>query len=354
MPERSRGLFALALVAMEVLLYLSQDMYLPALPTVREAFALTTRAAQWSFSAWLLGAATLQLAFGPLSQQLGRRRLMLSAALVFAAASGGCALATGYSFFIGCRIGQGACLGAVLVAGYACLHELFPAQQGVRTLAWMNSITVLAPALGPLGGALLLYVAPWRLLFVLLAGLALPTAALLAAAMPRDAPSPPPPTLAATLHAATATLRRRAVRMPLGAFCAVFATLVAWNVSAPFLFGSGPDAATRFALAQAALYAAFIAGTRVAAHAVTRASSLRALARGGATAGALGALLALGAEAIGARRGFGQLGFALTMASAAAAVVVGAGFGGFYACAAVLLLAARWLLRTSALPAELP
>lgn len=49
------------------------------------------------------------------------------------------------------------------------IHELFDTEKAIYTLSMMNSITVLAPAFGPLFGAMILHFSTWRSIFYLLA-----------------------------------------------------------------------------------------------------------------------------------------------------------------------------------------
>ena len=49
---------------------------------------------------------------------------------------------------------EGASISTLIVGGYATIHEIFDRKEAIKTIAFMNSITVLAPSLGPLLGAL--------------------------------------------------------------------------------------------------------------------------------------------------------------------------------------------------------
>ena len=95
--------FPLDLVLLEIVVYLSQDMYLPALPRVQHSFGVGQSAAQLSIAAWSLGAALVQLLAGPLSDRLGRRAMLLAGVVAFVLASAACALGGGFAVFAALR-----------------------------------------------------------------------------------------------------------------------------------------------------------------------------------------------------------------------------------------------------------
>ncbi len=263
---RAHVAFALALVFIECQLYLSQDMYLPAMPDVGRDFAVSPWLAQSSVGLWLLGAMVMQPVMGPLSDRHGRRPLLLASCVLFALASLGCALATPFWLFQCLRLLQGACLAGVVVTGYATIHEALSTVEAIRTQAWMGAITVLAPAVGPLLGALMLTTGTWRTIFlVLAAATTLGTFALMrhmpAAAARPDAKAAPSMRAIVATYADLATSAR--VVAPLGILCAIIAALIAWNVLSPFMLRAtfaNPDA---FVMAQLYLYGLYMLGTRV-------------------------------------------------------------------------------------------
>src|SRR5215210_449396 len=78
---------ALMLGAFVALGPLTIDMYLPALPTIREELATTSATVQLTLTGTLVGLALGQLVVGPLSDALGRRRPLLAGTAVHVLAS---------------------------------------------------------------------------------------------------------------------------------------------------------------------------------------------------------------------------------------------------------------------------
>lgn len=184
MQQKNYLLFPLILVFYEIAIYLSNDMYLPALPEMMRDLSLTGQQAQLTLTLWFLGSATLPIVVGPLSDRFGRRRVLLIGGLIYIAATLLCALTTSMSVLLIGRFIEGSMMATMLVPGYASIHELFEQKQAIRILALMGSISVLAPALGPLLGGILLLITTWRGVFWFIAALALFAILLLAKWMP--------------------------------------------------------------------------------------------------------------------------------------------------------------------------
>jgi predicted MFS family arabinose efflux permease len=257
--------FPLALMLLEVIVYLSQDMYLPALPAVQGSFGVSQASAQLSVAVWSSGAAVVQLFTGPASDRLGRRVVLMSGVIGFAASSAACALMSGFGWFLGARVAQG-CAGIwAISAGYAGIHELFEARTAIRIQAWMNSVTVLAPALGPALGAALMVVAPWRGMFVLLAAGGAALLGLFWKWMPETVDvSLSQPLSARRVGTHYLALASNGPMMCLlGVWCLVFTVMVTWAVSGPFMLRGPGGGRGMFVGAQLYACGCYIVGTRL-------------------------------------------------------------------------------------------
>ncbi|STX39957.1 multidrug effflux MFS transporter [Legionella feeleii] len=159
-------IFPLILICAEMAVFLSTDMYLPALPDMMHDLDVSTSLVQLTLSAWFLGGMSVQLFIGPICDRVGRRPVFITGMLIFVLSTFVCAIAPNISILIAARFFQGCTICFIIVPGYASIHELYDQKNSVRLLATMSSITVLAPALGPFLGGLLATLTNWRWIFL--------------------------------------------------------------------------------------------------------------------------------------------------------------------------------------------
>lgn len=157
--------FPWILVLYEITLYLSNDMYLPALPAMMQDLNLTESEVQFTITLWFIGSACLPMIMGGLSDRFGRRPTLLIGGVIYVLTTIACALSTGQLTLLPARFFQGAIITSMMVAGYAVIHESYEQKAAIQILAMMGSVSVLAPALGPLAGACLLLLGNWRWIF---------------------------------------------------------------------------------------------------------------------------------------------------------------------------------------------
>ncbi|HEY2567232.1 MAG TPA: MFS transporter, partial [Candidatus Aquirickettsiella sp.] len=163
-------------------------------------------------------------------------------------------------FLVG-RFFQGCVVSTILIAGYATIHEFMETEQAVKTISWMGSITILAPALGPLLGGSLLEWINWRELFVGLTAFTVLSLCLLYTYMPSDRPQ------LEKLHIKKILIDYQIILTSFQfwvytlLFCFLLASLVAWNTLSPFyLIDYLKLNLIQFGVIQLFVYGAFIVG----------------------------------------------------------------------------------------------
>ena len=259
-------LFPLSLILYELPLYFSNNLFLPALPQIREAFNISNATVQLSIALWFLGASTFQVILGPLSDHYGRKKILLLGGLLFLVATFICSVTPSITWFLAARFLQGCVVSTILVAGYAKIHERLDKKQAIQTISWMGSITVMAPAIGPILGSLLINWMSWRWLFAGLIVWAAVSLYLLNVFMPVD-----------LFQQKKLNLRKigmdyRKVLINFNfwkytlAFCGLFAALMAWDTLSPFyLMGYLNLSVIKFGFLQTLVYVFFILGIRLQA-----------------------------------------------------------------------------------------
>ncbi len=170
--RKSAFIFAGFLVLYEFLTYIANDMIMPGMLHVVKSFHAPESAIANSFTAYILGGASLQLFLGPLSDRYGRRPVMLFGAFFFLLSTLFIALSQSMDQFLVARFFQGMGLCFICVVGYATLQEIFAEMDAIRLIAIMANVAILAPLLGPLVGAVFIRFFSWRLIFVIIAALA--------------------------------------------------------------------------------------------------------------------------------------------------------------------------------------
>ena len=168
--------FILGLLAM--LMPLSIDMYLPALPVISAQFGVPAGSAQMTLSTYILGFALGQLFYGPMADSLGRKPVILGGTLVFAAAAVACALSQTIDQLIIMRFLHGLAAAAASVVINALMRDIYPKEEFSRMMSFVMLVTTIAPLVAPMAGGAVLVWFSWHVIFWILA-----LAALLASAM---------------------------------------------------------------------------------------------------------------------------------------------------------------------------
>lgn len=161
-------IFPIVLVFLEVLTFLSMDMYIPALPSIASELNVTQDVAQYTQVLWSLGAMSLQLFLGPLTELYGRKFIISLGVCIFILTCFICFLTNNIYVFILARFFQGSTVSSIIVAGYATIHEMYEGKRAIQILAIMSSVTILAPALGPFLGSLVITYSNWQNIFSIL------------------------------------------------------------------------------------------------------------------------------------------------------------------------------------------
>lgn len=148
---------------------LSTDMYLPALVEIGADLGTTDPMVQLTLSAFMVGMAVGQLIIGPISDQRGRRTLLIGGAVASLIASVVCALAPSIGVLVLARLVQGLGGGACVVISRAIVPDLARGRAAAQAFALLMIIQGVAPVLAPLIGGVLVGPFGWRGVFWALA-----------------------------------------------------------------------------------------------------------------------------------------------------------------------------------------
>lgn len=164
--RRPDGRLILLLGALAACGPISIDMYLPSLPSIAQAFLVTTGSAQTTLTSFMLGFSVGMLLYGPLSDSFGRRPVLLGGIIMYALASIACGVAFSIGSLVTFRFVQA--LGAASVLARAIARDAHEPADAARVLSMLSIVTSIGPLLAPLIGGQLLLLGGWRVVFVAL------------------------------------------------------------------------------------------------------------------------------------------------------------------------------------------
>ena len=168
MKQAPRGM-AVLLAAMTAIGPFSIDTYLPAFPAMATGLGATPIEVQQTLTAYLGPFAFMMLWHGALADALGRRRVLLVAFAVYAAASLFCAFSGRIEYLWLGRGLQGLSAGAGMVVSRAIVRDLLDGPAAQRLIAHTGMMFAIAPAVAPVIGGWIHALFDWHAIFVFLA-----------------------------------------------------------------------------------------------------------------------------------------------------------------------------------------
>ena len=156
----------IALVAITLVGPLSIHLFLPALPHVRRAFAVDEATAQLTFSLALLVMAFATLAYGSLSDRLGRLPVLLGGLALFTAGAVVAVMAPNITVLIIGRVVQGAGAACGLVLARAIVRDVYGTDRLGKMIAYLTAAYVIGPLTAPPIGGLLTDHLGWQSILI--------------------------------------------------------------------------------------------------------------------------------------------------------------------------------------------
>jgi Bcr/CflA subfamily drug resistance transporter len=188
-PARRSALLIAILGVLSAVAPLACDMYVPGFPELGRSLHASSTAVQLSMTAFLAGLVVGQPLIGPVSDALGRRRLLIPGTVLFAVLSLACAFAPGAPELIAARFLEGVTGAAGMVLARAVITDRFHGPELPRYFSMLSMVFGVAPVAAPVIGGVILSLAGWRAVFVVLAVIG----GLLAAAVVPGVPESLPP-----------------------------------------------------------------------------------------------------------------------------------------------------------------
>lgn len=146
------------------------NIFLPSLPQMTEYFDTQYWVLQLSVAAYFAVNAALQILVGPISDNLGRRPVILWGLALFVIASIGCIYAPNATIFLAFRMCQ-AVIVTTMVLSRAIVRDVLEADQAASMIGYITMGMAIVPMASPMVGGLLEEYFNWKASFWLMAAI---------------------------------------------------------------------------------------------------------------------------------------------------------------------------------------
>jgi len=160
--------FALLMALLMSIVSFSIDAVLPALGEISRIFSLKdANQSQWVIITIFSGMTIGQLIAGPLSDAIGRKRILFTGILIYFLGSFICFNAQSFEWFLVGRFIQGLGVSGPYVASISIVRDKYSGAQMARIMSLIMMVFMVAPAIAPSLGQLIIHFFGWRDIFVL-------------------------------------------------------------------------------------------------------------------------------------------------------------------------------------------
>lgn len=167
------------------------DTYLPAFPDIAAAMGVEISVVSLTISVYMFAIALGQLVGGALSDRFGRRRVLVTGLLLFAGASFFLSQAQTIESLLLGRVVQALGGGFTAVSVPALVRDRVNGLQAAKLFSMIGLVAIVAPAIAPTIGTLLLRLGEWGIIFIFLGLYALCLLPLLSATVFKGPRRPP-------------------------------------------------------------------------------------------------------------------------------------------------------------------
>jgi DHA1 family bicyclomycin/chloramphenicol resistance-like MFS transporter len=142
------------------------DAMLPAFPVIGRALSVANENhVQWIVTAYMTGLACGQLFWGLMSDRFGRRPILIGGLGLYVLAALLCGLAGTFHTLLAWRFVHGLAAASVIVTR-SIIRDLYSGRHMARVMSLTFMVFLTVPILAPSLGAFILWLAPWRYIFI--------------------------------------------------------------------------------------------------------------------------------------------------------------------------------------------
>ena len=166
--EGSR-LFAVSIMVLTAVIWMSLDIYLPALPVLQEEFAVSAGYLNLTLTIGIVTTAVGTLVGGPFSDKYGRKPVFALGALLSVIFTFLCTFAGGVEFLIVVRGIAGLGNGIILTVTTAMIKDSFSGTMFKNIMTVLQSAAIAGPMVAPALGSFIISHFTWHWLFIFIA-----------------------------------------------------------------------------------------------------------------------------------------------------------------------------------------
>jgi MFS family permease len=130
----------------------TQSIYTPLLPQVKQQFQTSDYIVNLTISIFTIVMALMQIVYGPLTDNVGRKKILLPGIVLYIAASIGCAFSTSIFSLLFFRVIQAAGIAVGSVVATTVIGDLYEGPSRGRAMGTFQMLVALGPAAGPVIG----------------------------------------------------------------------------------------------------------------------------------------------------------------------------------------------------------
>jgi len=157
------------IAAMMALNALAIDTMLPALHDIAQSYGLQeANDQQLVIFAYVLGFGAPQLVFGPISDSVGRKKIVLGCIAFYTITGFACMAATSFSMLLVIRFLQGIAASGIRVIAVSVVRDLMGGRAMARLMSLVMTVFMVVPILAPSLGQGVMLFAPWQWTFGIL------------------------------------------------------------------------------------------------------------------------------------------------------------------------------------------
>ena len=287
--------FTLLLAFLTAVGPISTDIFLPSLPAMARVFGTTIAGAQATLTVYFIGFALAQIIYGPISDRIGRRPVLLAGLAAYTLAGLACVLAPSIHTLVAARAVQAVAAAAPIILARTIVRDIHSGVRAGNLLSVMASIMGVVPIVAPAVGGFLEISFGWQSSFWVMTAAGALAFVLVAVLLPetlRRERRAERLSLGSVLASYGVVIRNPTFRFYAALVCLAYGGLITYvGVSSFIVQGRYRLSPVGYGLTFAVGAAAFIVGTFAGRRLAARRGLDRAVGTGAAFLAAGGALL---------------------------------------------------------------